>query len=94
MGHIPLKSGIVLPGTILSTGSASFEFQEKLATENVIRDRIRTFMYILIGTFSAFLAFPSMARRVTIFNLCVCGPSVLGEDTEMGGLCVRECRGV
>jgi hypothetical protein len=43
----------------------------KLATEKVVRDRKQTFMYILIGTFSAFLAFPSTARRVTMFNLCV-----------------------
>jgi hypothetical protein len=45
--------------------------RKKLATENAVRDRTQTFMYILIGTFSAFLAFPSMANRVTIFNLCV-----------------------
>jgi len=45
-----------------------------------------------MGTFSALLAFPSIARRVTMFNLCVWGPSVLGEDTERGGLCARECR--
>lgn len=43
----------------------------KLATAKVVRDRTQTFMYILMGTFSAFLAFPSTARRVTIFNLCV-----------------------
>lgn len=50
-----------------------------------------TLRYILIATFaSSLLAFPSIARRVTMFNLEVCGLMVLVPAVEGGGLIVRE----
>lgn len=66
---------MVDPGVTLSSGK---EICAKTQQEGMSPTKTRTLRYILIpAPSSPFLAFPSMATRVTTLSFCVCEPGVM-----------------